>query len=139
MIARLIRIVGLIACIAMVLNCFMPWVYIQSLNDTFTGFHVTRFPSGTYYGRAGIFLTILTAVIFVFMLIPLLWAKRTNLLLSALLFAYSIRTYIIFTSALFENEISKKPGIYLQMVFAFLILLSSAFPTLKEKQTNTPS
>lgn len=139
MVARLIRIVGFIACIAMVLNCFMPWVYITSLQETFTGFHVTRFPSGTYYGRAGIFLTILTAVIFVFMLMPLLWAKRANLLLSALLFAYSIRTYIIFTSALFENEISKKPGIYLQMVFAFLILLSSAFPTLKEKQANIPA
>lgn len=114
----------------------MPWVYVQSINDTFTGFHVTRFPSGTYYGRAGIFISILTAIIFIFMLIPVLWAKRANLLLAALLFAYSIRTYIIFTSALFENEIVKKPGIYLQMILAFFILVASAFPTTQEKQAS---
>lgn len=136
MVARIIRIVGFFACIALVLNCFMPWVYVQSINDTFTGFHVTRFPSGTYYGRAGIFMSILTGIIFIFMLIPVLWAKRANLLLAALLFAYSIRTYIIFTSALFENEIIKKPGIYLQMILAFLILIASAFPTTREKQVS---
>mgnify|MGYP000373141824 CR=1 FL=1 len=136
MVARIIRIVGFVSCIALVLNCFMPWVYVQSINDTFTGFHVTRFPSGTYYGRAGIFISILTAIIFIFMLIPVLWAKRANLLLAALLFAYSIRTYIIFTSALFENEIVKKPGIYLQMILAFFILVASAFPTTQEKQAS---
>ena len=60
--------------------------------------------------------------------------KRVNLFLSALLFAYCIRSYIIFTSSLFENEVHKRPGIYLIIFFSFLVLVSSIFPKIDKKK-----
>ena len=126
--ARFMQIAGIIASIMLVAACFMPWVHYNNINETFTGFHVTKFSTGNYYGRAGITVTFFAAVIFVLMLIPNLWAKRVNLFLSAILFAYCIRTYIIFTSALFEGEVEKKAGIYLIVILSFIMLVASVFP-----------
>ena len=122
---------GLAACIAIIITCFLPWVHYNNINETFTGFHVTKFATGNYYGRAGIIISVFTAVILLFMLLPKVWAKRTNLFLSALLFAYCLRTYIIFTSALFEGEVEKKAGIYLIVLFSLIILVSAVFPKVK--------
>ena len=61
------------------------------------------------------------------MLLPKIWAKRLNLFLSALLLAFVIRTYVIFTGSLFENDVIRKPGIYMIVICAILILFSSVF------------
>jgi len=111
----------------------MPWAHYNNINDTFTGFHVTKFSTGNYYGRAGIIICFFTALILLLILIPKVWAKRTNLFLSAILFAYCIRTYIIFTSALFEGEVEKKAGIYLIIVFSAIMLIASLFPKMEER------
>ena len=111
----------------------MPWVHYNNINETFTGFHVTKFSTGNYYGRAGIIICVFTAIILLFTLISKVWAKRVNLFLSAVLFAYCIRTYIIFTSALFEGEVEKKTGIYLVVVLSFIILIASVFPKIEDK------
>ena len=135
MFSRICHYTGLLACIAIVGACFLPWTHYNNINETFTGYHVTRFSTGNYYGRSGIVITIMTGIIFLFMLLPYIWAKRINLFLAALLFAYCIRTYIIFTSALFEGEVDKKPGIYLIILLSFIILVASVFPTTgKRKQ-----
>jgi hypothetical protein len=65
------------------------------------------------------------------MLTPKRLAKRANLFLSALLFAYCIRTYIIFTSALFEGEVEKLAGIYMIVLLSTVIMLSTLFPKMK--------
>ena len=125
---------GLAAAVAIILSCFLPWVHYNSINETFTGFHVNRFAAGNYYGRAGIIITILGIVVLICMLLPRIWAKRANLFLSALLFAYCIRTYIIFTGALFEDEVQKMAGIYLIVFLSFIMLLASGFPKIEEKE-----
>jgi len=45
------------------------------------------------------------------------------------LLAYSVRTYIIFTSALFEGEIEKKSGIYLMLFSSIVIMIATMFPS----------
>lgn len=124
---------GIAACLLLIATCFMPWAHYNNINDTFTGFHVTKFSTGNYYGRAGIIICFFTALILLLILIPKVWAKRTNLFLSAILFAYCIRTYIIFTSALFEGEVEKKAGIYLIIVFSAIMLIASLFPKMEER------
>lgn len=128
------HIVGLIASASLIAACFIPWVHYNNINETFTGFHVSRFSTGNYYGRAGLVICVFTAIILLFMFVPKIWAKRTNLFLTAILFAYCIRTYIIFTSALFEGEVEKKAGIYLIIVLSFIMLASSLFPKLEAKR-----
>jgi hypothetical protein len=57
-----------------------------------------------------------------------------NLFVAAVLVAYGIRTYIIFTSALFENELVKYPAIHLVAILPFIILATSIFPNTDKKQ-----
>lgn len=130
----IMHIVGLIASASLIAACFIPWVHYNNINETFTGFHVSRFSTGNYYGRAGLVICVFTSIILLFMFVPRIWAKRTNLFLTAILFAYCIRTYIIFTSALFEGEVEKKAGIYLIIVLSFIMLASSLFPKLEAKR-----
>lgn len=132
---RVMHIIGLLAGIALIGTCFMPWVHYNSINVTFTGFHVTKFAGGIYYGKAGTVITPLTVVILLLMLIPKVWAKRVNLLLAGLLFAYCIRTYIVFTGSLFEGDVDRLAGIYLLLVLSFILLVSAVFPKIEEKMS----
>ena len=125
---RTFHYIGLLTCLLLIASCFIPWVHYNNINETFTGYHVSRFPAGNYYGRAGIVITFFTVIIFLLMLTPKLFAKRINLFLSALLFAYCLRTYVIFTGSLFEGEVEKRAGIYLINILSFLLLLTSVFP-----------
>ncbi len=133
MFSKFSHIIGLTACAAIIGACFLPWCHYNNINETFTGFHVTRFSTGNYYGKAGKIITIFSLIIFLLMLIKKVWAKRINLFLAASLFAYTIRTYIIFTSALFEGEVDKKIGIYLIVLLSAIILITAAFPKLDLK------
>ena len=130
---RFMHIIGMLAAVALVAACFMPWVHYNSINVTFTGFHVTKFAGGVYYGKAGAVITPLAIIILILMLVPKIWAKRVNLLLAGLLFAYCIRTYIVFTGSLFEGEVEKLAGIYLVLVFSFILLVTAVFPKIEEK------
>lgn len=127
------HLAGLAGCIAIIAACFMPWAHYNNINETFTGFHVIKFTTGNYYGKAGIPISIFASAIFILMLVPKTLAKRINLFLSALLLAYCIRTYIIFTSALFEGEVDKLPGIYTVVILSIIIFISSLFPKLEMK------
>ena len=129
MFSKIIYYIGIAACLLIIAACFMPWVHYTSINETFTGLNVKKFVTGNYYGRAGIIICLLSAVILIFMLLQKVWAKRVNLFLAAFLLAYSVRTYIIFTSALFEGEIEKKSGIYLMLFSSIVIMIATMFPS----------
>src|SRR5882757_6186823 len=134
MFSKFIYYVGIVAAVTIIGCCFLPCVHYNSINTTFTGFNLTKFATGNYYGRAGVPITILSFVVLILMLLPQLWAKRTNLFMAALLFAYCIRTYIIFTSALFEGEVEKQVGIYMIVLLSFIMLLASLFPKGETKE-----
>ena len=133
MINKYLHYTGIIACLALIAACFMPWVHYNNINETFTGFHVTKFSTGNYYGKAGITITVLTLIILLCMLLPKMGAKRLNLFIGALLVAYCIRTYIIFTSALFEGEVVKQAGIYLVVILPLIIMVAAVFPNIDKK------
>ena len=134
MLNKILHYTGIVACLALIAACFLPWVHYNNINETFTGFHVTKFSTGNYYGKAGITISAITLLIFTCMLIPKMGAKRLNLFLGALLLAYCIRTYIIFTSALFEGEVVKYIGIYLVLFLPFLIMVTAVFPNVNKNR-----
>src|SRR5688572_33125803 len=113
MISRIAFYTGIAACIGIIIACFMPWTHYNSINETFTGFRVTKFPSGTTYGKAGYIISTLAVIILILFIIPQNWAKKVNLFFAGFLVAYSIRTYIIFTSSLFKGEVETYAGMYL--------------------------
>ena len=132
---KILHYTALLACIALVAVCFIPWIHNNVTNQTFTGFNVKRFASGTTLGRAGIPISILATLSFLLTALPYTAAKRTNMFICALLVAYSIRTYVVFTGALFEGEIVKLAGIYLVNVLSIFLVVCSVFPYLKKEES----
>ncbi len=119
---------ALIGSITLVAVCFMPWVHYNSINTTFSGFNVRRFASGVYYGRAGIIISIFAGLIFLLTLLQKNMSKRINLFATALLLAYTIRTYILFTGSLFDGEVKRLAGIYLIILIPIILLVCAIFP-----------
>ena len=131
---KIFRIAGALACLALIITCFIPWVHYNSVNLTFNGVNVIPFDTGNYYGKAGYPIITLTVIIFLLMFVNRIWAKRLNLFLNALLIAYTIRTYIIFTSALFINEVDKKAGIYLVLILPVIMMVGCLSAEVKAKK-----
>jgi len=120
--------ISLMACIAIVITCFIPWVHFNSINETFTGYHVTKFANGTSYGKPWKVICLMAAIIFILNFVNSVVVKKANLFVAALLLAYCIRTYFLFTGSLFEGEVSKLAGIYLILLLSLVLLVCAAFP-----------
>jgi hypothetical protein len=116
--------IGIVAVLALAAVCFIPWVYIASVNITITGFNA----KGTNFGKPGLAAIVLSAVCVIFFLTPKVWAKRTNVFLSAIVFAWSIKNYLLITACLAGDCPEKKAGIYLQVLFSFVIMIMALLP-----------
>lgn len=118
---------GIIACLILIASCFLPWVYYADIKQTFNGFY----SFDNHYGKPGIFLSFFAVLALVFMLLPKVWAKRTNLFIAALTVAYGIKTFILFSSCYNNYCPQKLFGLYLILLCPVVILLASVFPKLK--------
>jgi hypothetical protein len=134
MFPKTLQRIGIIACVALVVACFMPWSYYADIKENFTGFYSYQ----NLYGKPGKFLCLIAVIAFTLMLLPKIWAKRANLFVCALGVGYAIKTYILFTSCYNAYCPEKKAGIWLMLAATVLMLLSSAFPDLKIKKDNIP-
>ena len=115
------------ACIVLIVSAFLPWTYHEDLHKTFTGLYSEK----NIYGKPGKFLIYFAVVSFALTLTPKLWAKRTNLFLSALVMGYAVKSYILFTSCYNAYCPDKKIGIYLMMASCIVILITSILPDMK--------
>ena len=129
MIVKYLHWLGIMACITLMASCFLPWVYYGDINQTFTGFYSYQ----NQYGRPGKLLVSLGAVVMIFMLLPKTWAKRANLFICALLVAYAVKTYILFSSCYNNYCPQKLFSLYLMLFSTVIMLLASVFPKLKFK------
>jgi hypothetical protein len=117
--------IGVAAAILLIIACFMSWAYYPDINKTFTGF----FSEKNIYGKPGKFLAFFACISIIFFLIPKVWAKRANLLIAAILVAFSIKSYLLFSNCYQGICPEKKIGIYLMLIAPFLIVLSSLLPS----------
>jgi hypothetical protein len=118
--------IGIAAAILLVVSCFTIWVIIPSKNIVVTGVNA----EGTNYGRPGYFNLLMTLFFVVLTLIPRIWAKRINILVAALNFAWTLRNYFVITTCLAGECPEKHSGIFLLMLASLMILISSLFPDL---------
>lgn len=115
------------ACVALIAVCFMPWTYHADLQKTFTGF----FSEKDAYGKPGKFITFFCLASFFLILARKVWAQRVLLFVAGTLMAYSIKTYILYTSCYNAYCPDKKAGIYLLLVLAIIIFASALFSDIK--------
>ena len=127
MFLKILQKAGIIACIILLLSCFMPWAFYADIHETFTGFYSFQ----NQYGKPGKFLSVMALIAFALMMLPKIWAKRTNLFVCALAVGYAIKTYILFTSCYNAYCPEKKAGIFIMLLSTIIMLVSSAFPDLK--------
>ena len=129
MVVKFLHWLGIAAGIALIVACFLPWGYYADINQTFTGFYSYH----NQYGRPGKFLVPMGLLILVFMLLPKLWAKRANLFIAALTFAYAVKTYILFGSCYNNYCPQRLIGIYVVLFAALIMLVAACFPKMRIK------
>jgi hypothetical protein len=129
MLPKILQWLGVLACVALIVSCFMPWAYYADINQNFTGLYSLK----NEYGRPGRLMIPIAILAMLFILLPRLWAKRINMFLCALLVGYSIKTYVMFTSCYNAYCPQKMPGIYLMLASSIIMLLAAVFPRLEIK------
>ncbi|MDP4265194.1 MAG: hypothetical protein Q8941_21890 [Bacteroidota bacterium] len=127
---RVIKWLGILAALALIIACFMPWVTIPSKNITVSGIDAT----GTNFGKPGYFHFAALSFFLLFTFLPKIWAKRSNLIVTALNFAWALRNYFIITMCRGGECPEKKIAIYLIVATSLIMLVSSLFPDFKIKK-----
>ena len=125
-------LIGIAAAFFLIAACFFPWTYYPDLDKTFSGF----FSEGNRYGKPGkvfIFFAIFAIVLF---LIPRVWAKRTNMLITVLALSFAIRSYVVFTACYSGICPEKRTGIFIILIAPVVMVLASVLPDLKLKEEN---
>lgn len=115
---------GIAASLLLVFACWTPWVTIASKGITITGVAA----EGTLYGKPGVLHIILICFFICFSLIPRLWAKRFNLLVTGLNTAWMLRNFLVLTLCRAGECPEKQWGIYLVLISSLLMLVASFFP-----------
>jgi hypothetical protein len=122
---KLIRTIGIAACVGMFISAFLPWIYVAPVHQTFTGMNT----GSSNYGKPGILDLFFTLIILVFTLVNRIWSKRSNLLVAAFLLAWCLRNYLLFSRCAMGYCPDKKIGLYLSTLFGIIIFISTLFPT----------
>jgi hypothetical protein len=121
--------IGIAAVLLLIGACYLPWAYYPDLQKEFTGF----FSEGNAYGRPGkVFMTLGIIQVLLF-LIPRIWAKRANLLVSAITIAFAIKSYILYTACYRGICPDKKAGIFLILAAPVIMLVAALLVDLPVK------
>jgi len=129
---RYYKVFGTLVCVGLIVSCFLPWAYYPDLDKVFTGF----FSEQNLYGKPGKVFVFFAVVSLVFIFVDKVWAKRINLLCSALTVAYLIKTVILFTGCYNGVCPEKLYGLYMVIGFCVLLFVISFLPDLKIKDTS---
>ena len=111
--------------------CYMPWAYFPDVGKDFTGF----FSENNAYGRPGKIFIFLVCIAIPLFLIPRIWAKRTNLVVCALTFAFGLKTFILYTSCYRGICPEKHIGIFLVLLAPIVMTAAAALPDIKVKDS----
>ena len=122
--------IGLAASVLLIISCFSTWVIIVSKNIAVSGVNAT----GTNFGKPGYFNFLFTFFFILFTLIPRIWAKRTNLLITALNLSWALRNYFIISACRGGECPEKQTSIYLMLIASLLMLASALFPDIKLRE-----
>jgi hypothetical protein len=120
------QLIGIIAALAVIIVCYLPWTFIESKDLTIYGMHAPN----TNFGRPGLMNFIVAGLSIIFFAIPRIWAKRTNVFVTVFNLAWSIRNFILLASCLMGECPVKQPSLYLLVAFSAVMLLMALLPKL---------
>ena len=124
---RWMKWAGLIAGTLLIISCFSTWVVVISKNIIITGVDT----DGASFGKPG-YLHLVFAFFFILLnFIPRVWAKRTNLLVTAFNLAWAARNYFIISACRGGDCPERHTGIYLLLLASLLMMVAALFPDIK--------
>lgn len=116
--------IGAFSSILLIISCYFPWVYIQNIQTTITGFHAPH----TNFGQPGLMHVILATITIPLFLLKNLVVKRFNVFVCAFNFSWSMRNFFLITHCELGECPEKQYGIFLIVFFSFSMLLMSLLP-----------
>ncbi len=117
---------GVVACLALIVTCFFPWSYVAEIHLLITGVN-----GGENLGKPGLFNIILCSLMFIFFTIPKIWAKRSNIILSALNIAWGFRNYLLVGACSGGICPEKRWGIFALLFLSIFIEVMTFLPNIK--------
>ena len=127
---RWIKWIGFVAGLVLIGACFMLWASLPARNINISGVST----EGTSFGKPGYFHLLLGGLFLVLHFIPKIWAKRTNLIVTALNLAWAVRNYFIITVCRQGECPEKHTGMYLILIASSVLLIAALFPDIKLPQ-----
>jgi hypothetical protein len=121
--------ISLFAFVLLLVACFLPWTYHADVNQDFTGFYSAK----NIYGKPAKLLLVFAGITTLCSFVPVLWMKRTALLVGGLNVAYGIKNFLLFGSCYLGYCPEKKAGLFIMLIATILIFLMSFFPDGKVK------
>ena len=120
--------IGLFGAVLLIIACFMPWYHVPRVDIIISGVDGDRF------GKPGYWHFFLVLFYIPFTMLPRLWAKQWNLLVTGINLAWMIRNF--FVLAICSGGIcpERKFGIWLVMISSIIMLIAALFPDVKLKQ-----
>lgn len=127
---RWMKWVGAGAGVLLIIACFMTWIVVPGRNIIVSGVDAT----GTSFGKPGYFHMLFSFFFLLFSFIPRIWAKRTNLLVTALNLAWAMRNYFIISACRGGECPEKHIAFYLVLIASVFMLIAALFPDIKIPQ-----
>ena len=124
------QLAGIVIAILIIILCFLPWSYVAEEHLTIQGMNA----SGTNFGRPGLLNVVFSVLMIILFCIPKIWAKRTNLFIGAINFAWSLRNYLLVTTCFFGECPQKLPELYFLIITCFGAMLMSFLPKVDIKK-----
>lgn len=128
---------GVLSAVLLIASCYIPWTYYPDIQEQFSGFY----SKDGIFGKPGKAIIFLTVIVALFLLLPKIWAKRTNILVAGILLAYCIRCFIVYTACYGGTCPDKLSGIWLMLFSAIVLLIATLFPDMrvKDSKNSTPA
>jgi len=127
------QLIGIVAVLALIGVCFLPWVYVPNIEITLSGVN-GKVNEHLSFGRQIIPHSFWGAIAIIFFLIPKVWAKRVNVFISFINFSWAIKNYIIFSMCRQIICPEKQPALYLLVFFSLVIQVCTLLPKIKIKE-----
>ncbi|MBX2930889.1 MAG: hypothetical protein KF781_02950 [Chitinophagaceae bacterium] len=127
------QLIGIIASLALIAICFMPWVHIPNFNITLSGVN-GKVSEELTFGKQFKPHTVLCIIMILFFIINKIWAKRINVFIAFISLSWAIKNYIIFSICRQGICPEKQISLYLLVFFALVIQICSLLPKIQVKQ-----
>nr|MCU0322815.1 hypothetical protein [Chitinophagaceae bacterium] len=116
----------IVAALALIGICFLPWIYIPSVNITLSGTNGKISDALTFGTQIKPHATFCILLILLFS-INKVWAKRVNLFLGFLNLSWAIKNYIIFSMCRPDCP-EVQPALYILVALALLVQIATFLP-----------